>query len=123
MPPASPPPPRRYPIGAELLGPDRTHFRVWAPKAERLEVAVQADGNRDSVPAVVALAPEGNGYFSGEAAAGAGALYRFRLDGGVQLYPDPASRSTSARSAPRARVPPPRANCPPWPRLGLQSSR
>ena len=24
---------RRYPIGAELLGDGRTHFRVWAPKA------------------------------------------------------------------------------------------
>ena len=93
MPHASPSSPRRYPIGAEPHAPDRTHFRVWAPKAQRLEVAIQADGNRDSAPAVVELAPEGNGYFSGEAAAGAGALYRFRLDGGVQLYPDPASRS------------------------------
>ncbi len=26
---------RRYPIGAELLGEDRVHFRVWAPKAQR----------------------------------------------------------------------------------------
>ncbi len=84
---------RRYPIGAELLAPGRTHFRVWAPNAKTMEVAVQPDGNRDAAPAVVELAAEGNGYFSGEAAAGAGALYRFRIDGGVQLYPDPASRS------------------------------
>ncbi len=87
------PPSRRYPIGAELLSPGRTHFRVWAPDARRLEVAVQADGNRDSAPAVVELTAEGNGYFSGEAEAAAGALYRFRIDGGVQLFPDPASRS------------------------------
>src|SRR5438477_6198215 len=25
---------RRYPIGAELIGPNQTHFRVWAPKAQ-----------------------------------------------------------------------------------------
>jgi hypothetical protein len=23
---------RRYPIGAELIGENQTHFRVWAPK-------------------------------------------------------------------------------------------
>jgi maltooligosyltrehalose trehalohydrolase len=39
------------------------------------------------------LAPEGQGYFSGVIpSVGAGALYRFRLDGGELLYPDPASR-------------------------------
>ena len=91
--PLDPSPARRYSIGAEVLAPGRTHFRVWAPNASHLEVAIQLDGNRDSVPVVVELAAEGNGYFSGEAAAGAGALYRFRLDGGMQLYPDPASRS------------------------------
>ena len=91
--PLDPSPTRRYPIGAELLAPDRTHFRVWAPNARHLEVAIQTDGNRDTLPVVFELAAEGNGYFSGEAAAGVGALYRFRLDGGVQLFPDPASRS------------------------------
>ena len=91
--PHAPLPSRRYPIGAELLAPGRAHFRVWSPDAKRLEVAIQADGNRDSVPAVVELTAEGNGYFSGETEAGAGALYRFRIDGGVQLFPDPASRS------------------------------
>ncbi len=86
-------PSRRYPIGAELIAPGRTHFRVWAPSARTLEAAVQPDGNRDSAPVVVPLEPEAGGYFSGHAEAGAGALYRFRIDGGVQLYPDPASRS------------------------------
>ena len=32
---------RRYPIGAELIGNGRAHFRVWAPKAERLDVVIQ----------------------------------------------------------------------------------
>jgi maltooligosyltrehalose trehalohydrolase len=44
-------------------------------------------------PAVVALAPEGTGYFSGLVAeASAGTLYRYRLDGEAALSPDPASR-------------------------------
>jgi maltooligosyltrehalose trehalohydrolase len=85
--------PRRYPIGAELLGPSLAHFRVWAPSAKRLEVALQADGHPDAAPRFVELAPEGGGYFSGEAeGVGAGALYRFRLDGDGHSHPDPASR-------------------------------
>ena len=28
---------RRYPIGAELIGENQTHFRVWAPKAREVE--------------------------------------------------------------------------------------
>jgi maltooligosyltrehalose trehalohydrolase len=44
-------------------------------------------------PLTVPLEPEGEGYFSGRAAAaGPGTLYRFRLDGEPALYPDPASR-------------------------------
>jgi len=39
------------------------------------------------------LTSEGNGYFSGQiAAARAGTLYRFRLDGDSNMFPDPASR-------------------------------
>jgi maltooligosyltrehalose trehalohydrolase len=42
-------------------------------------------------PAVLLRAEEG-GYFSGEAAVGAGTRYRFRLAEKPDLYPDPASR-------------------------------
>ncbi|HEX3817606.1 MAG TPA: malto-oligosyltrehalose trehalohydrolase [Chthoniobacterales bacterium] len=84
--------PRRYPIGAELIAPDCTHFRIWAPKAKRLEVAIEAsikiDARRDFYP----LAAEAGDYFSGAAPASAGAFYRFRVDGGDHLHPDPASR-------------------------------
>src|SRR3982751_5617372 len=31
---------RRYPIGAELTGDGRVHFRVWAPKGKTLEVSI-----------------------------------------------------------------------------------
>jgi maltooligosyltrehalose trehalohydrolase len=79
---------RRYPIGAELMAGGGAHFRVWAPKRRRVDVVLEGQ-NVDPV----ALAPEANGYFSGAApAARPGSLYRFRLDGVKDLFPDPASR-------------------------------
>ena len=53
---------RRYPIGAELIGADRVHFRVWAPKAQRL--AVSLDGELHE------LERDGNRYFGGSAKGG-----------------------------------------------------
>jgi maltooligosyltrehalose trehalohydrolase len=76
---------RRLPIGAEPLGNGRTHMRVWAPSASRVE-AVLVSG------AATSLNREEHGYFSGVIAANAGARYQFRIDGGDRLYPDPASR-------------------------------
>jgi maltooligosyltrehalose trehalohydrolase len=84
-------PARRLPVGAEPVtdaAGDRhgVHFRVWAPAVASVDV-VFADRAGS-----VALTPEANGYFSGLVAASAGERYRFRLDGGDQLYPDPVSR-------------------------------
>jgi maltooligosyltrehalose trehalohydrolase len=75
---------RRFPIGAEFLGP-RTHFRVWAPAARYVEVVVHSGDT-------IALDAEDGGYFSGLAEAPPGARYQFRLDSSDQLLPDPASR-------------------------------
>jgi maltooligosyltrehalose trehalohydrolase len=87
---------RRYPIGAELAGDGRTHFRVWAPKAERLEVALEGEWGKsrgtEAPSTFFELEREAGGYFSGPVDAKAGALYRFRLNGDGDLYPDPASR-------------------------------
>lgn len=85
---AGPQPPveRRYPIGAEIIGGEGVHFRVWAPRRRTVEVVFEGAG-------ATALEPEPGGYFSAlvpEAAAGA--LYRFRLDGAGGAFPDPASR-------------------------------
>jgi maltooligosyltrehalose trehalohydrolase len=67
--------------------PGGVDFRVWAPRRERVEVIFE-DGS-----GAHALAPEGRGYFSAFIErAGAGDLYRFRLDAGDYFYPDPASR-------------------------------
>ncbi len=74
---------RRLSIGAEVV-PEGVHFRVWAPRCRRVEVI----HDRGSVE----LEREADGYFSGFAEdLCAGALYRYRLDGG-DAFPDPASR-------------------------------
>jgi maltooligosyltrehalose trehalohydrolase len=68
---------------------------VWAPKRKRVEVVLEA-GRREMPrrgPLAVELKGGNHGYFSGRVVgASAGSLYRFRLDGGTELYPDPASR-------------------------------
>jgi maltooligosyltrehalose trehalohydrolase len=81
---------RRYPIGAEVIGKDQTHFRVWAPKAREIDVVLE-DG-AGSKPVFYPLTPEPGGYFSGAVNAGAGTRYRFRVNGVENFYPDPASR-------------------------------
>jgi maltooligosyltrehalose trehalohydrolase len=77
---------RRLPVGAELqrAGGGGVHFRVWAPKRSRVEVVTEAG--------TTALIKEPSGHFGGlDKQGGAGARYKFRLDGDEQ-FPDPASR-------------------------------
>ena len=83
---------RRYPIGAELIGPNQTHFRIWAPKAERLDVVLEESAAKDARRTFQPLQREEGGYFSGAAEIGAGGCYRFRVNHGEHFYPDPASR-------------------------------
>ncbi len=83
------PPPRAYPIGAELLTGGGAHFRVWAPAAN--QVAVELLPTDGKPGRTVPLAAEPSGYHAGVVAeAAAGSRYRFRLPHG--LFPDPASR-------------------------------
>jgi maltooligosyltrehalose trehalohydrolase len=79
---------RKLPVGAETF-PDGTHFRVWAPRRERVSVVLETG---PGAPAVVKLGPEKGGYFSGFLEqARAGSHYRYELDDAGRL-PDPASR-------------------------------
>jgi maltooligosyltrehalose trehalohydrolase len=65
---------------------DGVHFRVWAPRAKRIEVVVEPDGHAFPLEVVR------DGYHAGVAPGlGAGTLYRYRVDGG-ERYPDPCSR-------------------------------
>jgi len=81
---------RRYPIGAELIGPDQVHFRVWAPKAGRVDLVLEHNAAKNPRQTFHSLEAEEGGYFSGTANAGAGARYRFCVNN--NFYPDPASR-------------------------------
>lgn len=84
----APPCPRRLPIGAEVM-PGGAHFRVWTPRRQKVEVIFAAD----SPAGPVELTPQADGYFAGwMPGAAAGQRYQFRLDGGNELLPDPASR-------------------------------
>jgi maltooligosyltrehalose trehalohydrolase len=83
---------RRYPIGAELIGANETHFRIWAPKAKRIDVVLELSAAKDVPRTFHPLRGEEGGYFSGSAPAGAGGRYRFRVDGSEHFFPDPASR-------------------------------
>ncbi|HAK07685.1 MAG TPA: malto-oligosyltrehalose trehalohydrolase [Spartobacteria bacterium] len=83
---------RRYPIGAELIGPNKTHFRVWAPKAKNVDLVLESGAEKNAERNFHPLTREDGGYFSGTAEAGAGALYRFRINDAENFHPDPASR-------------------------------
>jgi maltooligosyltrehalose trehalohydrolase len=81
---------RRYPIGAELIGANQIHVRIWAPKARRVDLVLEESAAKDSRRTFHELEVEKDGYFSGSANASAGARYRFRVN--HDFYPDPASR-------------------------------
>jgi len=75
------------PIGAQPDGAG-TRFRIWAPRARRVEVLLMGPGD----PVAHELAPERDGYFAGHiGGVRPGARYMYRLDGG-DPRPDPASR-------------------------------
>ncbi len=71
--------------GATLIEPNRTRFRLWAPAREAVWLEV------DDEPAVP-MAKLEDGWFEAEAACGAGARYRYRLDERLVL-PDPCARA------------------------------
>jgi maltooligosyltrehalose trehalohydrolase len=75
------------PFGANLIGANRTQFRIWAPAQTALSVAIE---RRPSL----AMARDDAGWFELEADCGAGTRYRYVLADGTQV-PDPAARAQS----------------------------
>ncbi|WP_322085302.1 malto-oligosyltrehalose trehalohydrolase [Burkholderia sp. BCC1999] len=73
-------------FGATCVDVDRTRFRLWAPASRAAAVELHDDSEH-----VIPMTPVGDGWFETVAACGPGALYRYRLDGGL-VVPDPASR-------------------------------
>ena len=76
------------PFGAEVADDGHTRFRLWAPAATMVEVELPGPL---SAPACLEMEQRTGGWFELTAAAPAGSLYRFRIDGGATV-PDPASR-------------------------------
>lgn len=74
-------------LGAIPLEGGRCRFRVWAPRAERVEVRLLSPPER-----TVLLRGQEDGYHQAVLeGVEPGSLYRYRLDGGAER-PDPASR-------------------------------
>ncbi len=73
----------RLPFGATLDG-ERTHFRLWAPSAERVTVDIDGD--------VHPMEREAAGWHKATLPVPAGTRYRYKLPDGL-LVPDPASRA------------------------------
>src|SRR5688572_26150268 len=83
---------RRLATGADVQADGSTHFRVWAPRPRDVRLVIEKRIAQESgVEVEVPLAPEGDGFFSARVPdVGAGARYRYRLDG--TLLADPSSR-------------------------------
>ncbi len=79
----------RMPFGAEVIEDGGVRFRLWAPGAQRLELCLVGDG---ATTEMLPMEVEEDGWYGLTTdRAGAGTLYRFRVDGAMQV-PDPASR-------------------------------
>jgi maltooligosyltrehalose trehalohydrolase len=77
---------RSLPIGAECHAEGGVRFRVWAPKCQEVKIVFEGG-------LTVEMEAEQDGYFATFCdSAKPGDLYRFRLDAGENLIPDPASR-------------------------------
>src|SRR6266436_914293 len=71
------------------LAPEGVRFRVWAPRANLIEV--MPEGSRQGQPPWP-LSKQADGTFTGLATGWqAGDSYRYRIDG-AGIFPDPASR-------------------------------
>ena len=75
-------------LGATVQG-DKTDFRVWAPKAQRVRLRLlRQSGSREDI----AMQRNNNGEFQVLADAGAGDRYYYLLDDDPLEIPDPVSR-------------------------------
>ncbi len=79
----------RMPFGAETGDGGGTRFRLWAPAARAVDLVIESE----PVRAPLAMDAAGEGWFERRLPdIGAGARYRFRIDGGPSV-PDPAARA------------------------------
>jgi malto-oligosyltrehalose trehalohydrolase len=74
------------PFGAQVLADGRTRFRLWAPAARDVAIAIEAPA-----PRLLPMNARDDGWFEAIIDAPAGTRYRYRVDGATGV-PDPASR-------------------------------
>ncbi len=74
--------------GATLLEPNRTLFKFWAPDCETVQIEIAGWARQPMKRA-------SDGWFSLEAACGAGARYRYRVSTDLAV-PDPAARAQAS---------------------------
>jgi maltooligosyltrehalose trehalohydrolase len=89
---SEPPLRRRHhmPFGAELTASGEVRFQLWAPAARQVELLL-CDTHGAAVQAAPMRALEDGWFALQTGEAGAGSLYRYRIDGTAEV-PDPASR-------------------------------
>jgi malto-oligosyltrehalose trehalohydrolase len=79
------------PFGAEVRADGAVRFRLWAPRAIRVELLLQ-EAPRDEPEALpMSIGPDGFHELTTKRAR-PGTRYRYRIDGGITV-PDPASRA------------------------------
>jgi maltooligosyltrehalose trehalohydrolase len=84
---------RHLPVGADPMSSGGVHFRVWAPAARFVHAVLSVGPDLSAPAATMRLEAEDHGYHSGVVgAARPGWCYKYRLDDGEALYPDPATR-------------------------------
>lgn len=80
-----------YPsLGAFPTG-DAVAFRVWAPKAQQLTLAIESAASDAHAGEEIPMQRDGEHFTARVAGIGPGATYRYRVDG-AGPFPDPASR-------------------------------
>src|SRR5262249_112046 len=79
------------PFGAEVRADGAVRFRLWAPKARRVELLLEAASDDDTEALPMSIGRDRFHELTTKRA-GSGARYRYRIDGGITV-PDPASRS------------------------------
>jgi len=76
------------PFGAEIVA-DGVRFRLWAPSAGKVVLVLKTDTGERALE----MQSQSDGWFElTTTAAHAGARYKYRIDGGVEV-PDPAARA------------------------------
>lgn len=80
----------QYPFLGATVEPGGVRFRVVSPIAQRMELVVEDGGGQSKLYDMTRQ--EGGLFEAFIAGLQPGARYRYRMDGGDTLYPDPASR-------------------------------